>query len=87
MPPRISKGFYPTRIYEPLLEGFLSTDDIVLSVGGIEVLHAATTAGRETLKGLKGIREGSLSLEKVIKYLPHFKSAIQVPIYVMGIDL
>ena len=31
--------------------------------------------------------DGSLSFEKVVKYLPHFKSAIQVPIYVMGIDL
>jgi Restriction endonuclease BglII len=31
--------------------------------------------------------EGSLSFEKVKKYLPHFKSAIQVPIYVVGIDL
>lgn len=31
--------------------------------------------------------EGSLSFEKVVRYLPHFKSAIQVPIYVVGIDL
>ena len=31
--------------------------------------------------------EGSLSFEKVVTYLPHFKSAIQVPIYVLGIDL
>lgn len=31
--------------------------------------------------------EGSLTFEKVAKYLPHFKSAIQVPIYVIGIDL
>jgi Restriction endonuclease BglII len=31
--------------------------------------------------------EGSLSFEKIVRYLPHFKSAIQVPIYVMGIDL
>lgn len=31
--------------------------------------------------------EGSLTFEKVIRYLPHFKSAIQVPIYVIGIDL
>jgi hypothetical protein len=31
--------------------------------------------------------DGSLSFEKVTTYLPHFKSAIQVPIYVMGIDL
>lgn len=31
--------------------------------------------------------EGSLSFEKVTKYLPHFKSAIQVPIFVYGIGL
>jgi hypothetical protein len=28
--------------------------------------------------------EGSLSFEKVVRYLPHLKSAIQVPIYVIG---
>lgn len=31
--------------------------------------------------------EGSLTFKKVKTYLPHFKSAIQVPIYVIGIDL
>ena len=31
--------------------------------------------------------EGSLTFEKVQRYLPHFKSAIQIPIYVVGIDL
>jgi hypothetical protein len=31
--------------------------------------------------------EGSLTFEKVKRYLPHFKSAIQVPIQVLGIDL
>lgn len=31
--------------------------------------------------------EGSLNFEKVVKYLPHFRSAIQVPVYVIGIDL
>ena len=31
--------------------------------------------------------EGSLRYEKVLRYLPHFKSAIQVPIFVYGIDL
>ena len=31
--------------------------------------------------------EGSLTFTKVIKYLPHFKSAIQVPIYVIGLDM
>lgn len=30
--------------------------------------------------------EGSLTFEKVCKYLPHFKSAIQVPIYVIGLN-
>ncbi len=30
---------------------------------------------------------GSLSFEKVVRYLPHFKSAIQLPIYVIGIDM
>jgi hypothetical protein len=30
---------------------------------------------------------GSLTFEKITKYLPHFKSAIQVPIYVIGLDL
>lgn len=31
--------------------------------------------------------EGSLTFEKVVRYLPHFKSAIQVPVWVVGIDL
>ena len=31
--------------------------------------------------------DGSLSFEKVSRYLPHFKSAIQLPIYVLGIDM
>lgn len=30
---------------------------------------------------------GSLTFEKVVKYLPHIRSAIQVPIYVIGIDV
>ena len=31
--------------------------------------------------------EGSLSFEKVRNYLPHIKSAIQVPVYLLGIDI
>ena len=31
--------------------------------------------------------EGSLTFEKVSRYIPHFKSAIQVPILLYGIDL
>lgn len=30
--------------------------------------------------------EGSLTYEKVCRYLPHFKSAIQLPIWVLGIE-
>ena len=30
--------------------------------------------------------DGSLTYEKVCRYLPHFKSAIQVPVYVVGLD-
>jgi hypothetical protein len=39
------------------------------------------------IKEYKQNWEGSLSFEKVVKYLPHFKSAIQLPIYVLGIDM
>ena len=31
--------------------------------------------------------EGSLNFEKVVKYLPYIRSAIQVPIYIIGIDI
>jgi len=31
--------------------------------------------------------DGSLNFEKVVRYLPYFKSATQVPIYVLGIDI
>lgn len=31
--------------------------------------------------------DGSLTFEKVTRYLPHIRSAIQVPIYVIGIDI
>ncbi|MCW3985167.1 MAG: restriction endonuclease [Candidatus Bathyarchaeota archaeon] len=30
--------------------------------------------------------QGSLTFEKVCKYLPHFRSAIQVPVFVFGIE-
>jgi hypothetical protein len=31
--------------------------------------------------------EGSLTFGKVVRYLPHLKSAIQVPIFVLGVEL
>ena len=50
-------------------------------------IYIATTSAfqRAMLKQGKNW-EGSLNFEKIVKYLPHFKSAIQVPIYVLGID-
>jgi len=54
----------------------------------IGVYIVTTKSFQKRMKNEIGLKwEGSLSFEKVIKYLPHFKSAIQVPIYVIGIDL
>ena len=39
------------------------------------------------MKELDNKWTGSLNYEKVVKYIPHFKSAIQVPILVYGIDV
>ena len=30
---------------------------------------------------------GSINYDRVVRYLPHFRSAIQVPVYVLGIDV
>jgi len=40
---------------------------------------------RKLTKEYKQKWEGSLTFEKIVKYLPHFKSAIQVPIFVIGL--
>ena len=51
------------------------------------VYITTTQAFQKHLMG-RGLKwSGSLSFEKVIRYLPHIKSAIQVPIYVIGIDI
>ena len=42
---------------------------------------------KEMLRQFNQNWKGSLSFEKVIRYLPHFKSAIQLPIYAIGIDM
>ena len=34
----------------------------------------------------EGKFKGSIKFEKVLRYLPHFRSAIQVPIYVYGLE-
>ncbi len=54
----------------------------------IGVYITTTKAFQKTMKQeYEQTWEGSLNFEKVVRYLPHFKSAIQVPIYVIGIDL
>jgi hypothetical protein len=41
---------------------------------------------KKLIKEYKQKWEGSLTFEKIVKYLPHFKSAIQVPIFVIGLE-
>jgi hypothetical protein len=54
----------------------------------VGVYVVTTKSFQKQMKELYGKNwEGSLTFEKVERYLPHFKSAIQVPIYVIGIDL
>lgn len=48
---------------------------------------ATNTFKRKMIRDFKQKWGGSLTFEKVKKYLPHFRSAIQVPIFVYGIDL
>ena len=52
-------------------------------------IYITTTKGfQKYLKSTYGLKwEGSLTFEKVTRYLPHIRSAIQVPIYVIGIDV
>jgi hypothetical protein len=53
----------------------------------VGIYVVTTTRFQKTMKATYQQNwEGSLSYEKVLRYLPHFKSAIQVPIYVLGID-
>ena len=65
----------------------------VASYSGFDTIDFAiyittTKAFQKYLKDNYGLKwEGSLSFEKVTKYLPHIRSAIQVPIYVVGIDV
>lgn len=51
-------------------------------------IYIVTTKDFQKKREEEGIVwEGSLKFEKVVKYLPHFKSAIQVPIFVIGLDV
>lgn len=75
---------------------FLGIDLLKFQVGSysgldrIDVgIYIVTTARfQKAMKSLYNQNwEGSLTFEKVKRYLPHFKSAIQVPIYLLGIDV
>lgn len=60
---------------------FSNLDKIDLGV------YVVTTQGfQKRMEKLGKIWNGSLSFEKVRRYLPTFKSAIAVPIFVLGID-
>ena len=51
------------------------------------VYITTTAAFQKELKSKYGLKwEGSLTFEKVVRYLPYIRSAIQVPIYVIAID-
>lgn len=52
---------------------------------GVYIL-ATNDFKKKLMKEYKQKWEGSLTFEKVCKYLPHFRSAIQVPIFVYGIE-
>ncbi|MDA9499547.1 BglII/BstYI family type II restriction endonuclease [Bradyrhizobium sp. CCBAU 11357] len=53
----------------------------------VGVYIATTKRFQKHLATLGQNWEGSLTFEKITRYLPQFKSAIQVPIYVLGIDV
>ena len=53
----------------------------------VGVYVVTTSQFQKRMKELGQNWEGSLTYEKVKRYLPHFKSAIQVPIWVLGIDV
>jgi restriction endonuclease BglII len=73
---------------------FIGMDLLKFQVGSYSGLdkidvgvYVVTTAKFQKAMKQRGVNwEGSLSFEKVKRYLPHFKSAIQVPIYVIGLD-
>lgn len=66
-----------------LVSSYSSLDQI-----DVGVYIVTTRSFQKTMISKYGQKwDGSLTFEKVRKYLPHFKSAIQVPIYLIGLDL
>lgn len=86
---RINLQKYSFRFAEQVLNSKLALkqeiEDILLD-SSMELHSLSRPRFNKVLENLF-IQKGSLLFEKVKKYLPNFKSAIQVPIYVIGINL
>jgi len=76
--------------------GFIGIDPLkfhIASYSGLDKidvgLYVTTTRQfqRSMLSRYRQNLDGSLTFEKVQRYILHFKSAIQIPIYVIGIEL
>jgi hypothetical protein len=58
-------------------------DQNIIDVG---VYIVTTNSFQKKLRAEYGLSWQRLTYEKVVRYLPYLKSAIQVPVYVIGID-
>ena len=87
---RLKKSSY--RFAEQVLNGKLALKqeiENILTDPSIDVSSLSRPHFNKVLRErfVACMHAGSLSFNKVVRYLPHFKSAIQLPIYVIGIDL
>ena len=75
-------GYCSKELHDERIASYSNLDSIDFGV------YITTTQAFQKYLMTKGLKwNGSLTYEKVIKYLPHIRSAIQVPIYVIGIDI
>ena len=63
------------------------------SAAGLDLIDmavyvATTSVFQERMQDEYGQKwNGSITYERVVRQLPYFRSAIQVPVYVLGIDV
>ena len=78
---------HPTAFGMSLLK-FQMASPAGLNLLDIGIYVVTTAAFQERLQTQYGQKwNGSIPFERVTRQLPHFRSAIQVPIYVLGIDI
>lgn len=78
---------HPTALGMSLLK-FQMASPAGLNLLDVGIYVVTTTAFQERIQSEYGQKwNGSLPYERVVRQLPHFRSAIQVPIYVLGIDI